>query len=281
MVKDYHHWLQGAILLIESRNRLEEDIYHAGIWCAFTKNVVANETLSAVPSNRCATFSCKYWKSYLQPLDETSDKGVPTDAAVLQKCYEEGYFESLLGCPAVFMLVLAEITEYLWLRELVSPIDLLTQLKYQRWEYLLLRWNPSSMDASKIHRAESYRYAALVYLTRRIRKLPFTDSVVQVYVRLAIQHISYSESVNWPRMIVALELDDIEYPQLAASVFKRIQESHVSRSRVCTDRTKEDEMGDIVSATWLRRSQSKTWEDRVAVDWLDIAAERGPRWTFW
>jgi hypothetical protein len=186
------------------------------------------------------------------------------------------------------MLVLAEITEHLELRKLGCPVGhmLSTQDKYKRWETLLLRCNASTLGVSMMHLAESFRYAALVYLLRRIRRLPYTDAAVQSYVHLTLEHISCLDSAKpgfnatWPKMIAGLELDELKYPQLAMRLLHDIHNTHIIRTNLCIDRS-HDESAELLLSTWLQRRKCKTWEERVAVDWLDIATAGGRRLTIW
>jgi hypothetical protein len=232
--------------------------------------------------------SSKYWKAYLQSLNDISNGGVPIEDLILQKREEDKYFECLRGCPTVVILVLAEITEYLELRKVEGFADHLVsaQYKYQRWETLLLRCSPSTLGTSMMHLTEAFRYAALVHLLRRVRRLPHTDSVVQGYVHLALEHIFCLDSTKpgfnatWPKMIAGLELDELRYPQLAAKLLQNINNTHVIRTNLCKDRS-HDESGELLLSTWLRRRKCRTFEERVAVDWLDIATANGQKWTIW
>jgi hypothetical protein len=186
------------------------------------------------------------------------------------------------------MLVLAEIIEHLELRKLWDSAEHTTntQKSYQRWEKLLTRCCSSSQDASMMHLGESFRYAALVYLLRRIRKLPYTDPAVQSYVHLTLEHISCLDSAKpgfnatWPKMIAGLELDEMEYPHMATRLLLDIHNTHVVRSNLCIDRS-HDESQELLLSTWLQRKKCRTWEGRVAVDWLDIATAGGRRMTIW
>jgi hypothetical protein len=249
---------------------------------------VVNETLAAVSSNSGARLSSKYWKAFLRSLNDLSDSDLPVEDLILQKCQEDKYFETLRGCPSVVLFVLAEITEYLELRKLGVPADNIinTLHKYQRWENLLLRCDSSTLGASMMHLTESFRYAALVHLLRRIRKLPHTDSAVQGYVHLTLEHISCLDSskpgfnATWPKMIAGLELDELEYPHLATRLLQDIHNTHLIRTNLCKDRS-HDEAKELLLSTWLQRRKSRTWEERVAVDWLDIATAGGRKLTIW
>jgi Fungal specific transcription factor domain len=186
------------------------------------------------------------------------------------------------------MLVLAEITEHLELRKLGGPADHIvsTQLKSQRWENLLLRCYSSELSTPMMHLTESFRYAALVYLLRRIHRLPYTDSAVQGYVHLTLEHIFCLASgkpgfnATWPKMIAGLELDELKYPHLATKLLYNIRNTHFVRTNLCRDRS-HDESEELLLSTWLQRKKCQTWEERVAVDWLDIATEGGRRLTIW
>jgi hypothetical protein len=188
----------------------------------------------------------------------------------------------------VVMLVLAEITEHLELRKLGGPANHIvsTQRKSQRWENLLLRCYSSALSAPMMHLTESFRYAALVYLLRRIRRLPYTDSAVQGYVHLTLEHISCLDSAKpgfnatWPKMIAGLELDELKYPHLATKLLHDIRNTHFVRTNLCRDRS-HDESEELLLSTWLQRKKCRTWEERVAVDWLDIATAGGRRLTIW
>jgi hypothetical protein len=247
-----------------------------------------NETLSAVSSNSGARLSSKYWQAFLRSLNDLSDSDTRVEDLILQRCQADKYFESLRGCPTVVMLVLAEITEHLELTKLGGPTDheINTQRKYQRWENLLLRCYSSTPNSSMLHLAESFRYAALVHLLRRIRRLPHTDSAVQGYVHLTLEHISYLDSAKpgfnatWPKMIAGLELDELKYPDLAMRLLHEIQKTHFVRTNLCKDR-RHDESEELLLSTWLQRKKCQTWEERVAVDWLDIATAGGRRLTIW
>jgi hypothetical protein len=247
-----------------------------------------NETLSAVSSNSGARLSSKYWKAYLRSINDLSDSDGSVEDLILQKCQEDRYFESLRGCPTVVMFVLAEIIEHLELRKLKDPADqmLNAERKYQRWENLLLRCSSSTLDVSMMHLMESFRYAVLVYLLRRIRKLPYTDSAVQGYVHLTLEHISCLDSARpgfnatWPKMIAGLELDELEYPHLATRLLNDIHNTYLIRTNLCLDR-KHDESEELLLSTWQQRRKCPTWEERVAVDWLDIATKDGRRLTIW
>ena len=249
---------------------------------------MVNETLSAVSSNSGARLSSKYWKAYLRFLNDPSDNDVLVEDLIQQKCHEDKYFESLRGCPTVVMLVLAEIMEHLSLGKLGSPTDqmIITERKYQRWETLLLGYYSAELSTPMMHLAESFRYAALVYLMRRIRKLPYTDSAVQGYVYLTLEHVSCLDSAKpgfnatWPKMMAGLELDELTYPQLASRLLLDIQNTHLIRTNLCRDRS-HDESEELLLSTWLKRRNCQTWEERIAVDWLDIATGGGRRLTIW
>lgn len=185
------------------------------------------------------------------------------------------------------MLVLAEITEHLELLKLECLTDyrISTQSKYQRWETLLLRCHSSTLNESMMHLTESFRYATLVHLLRRVGRLPYTNSAVQGYVHLTLEHIFCLDSAKpgfnatWPKMIAGLELDELEYPYLATKLLQDIRNTHLIRSNLCRDRS-HDESEELLLSTWSQR-KDRTWEERVAVDWLDIATADGRRWTIW
>jgi hypothetical protein len=247
-----------------------------------------NETLSAISSNSGARLSSKYWKAYQRSLNDLGDGGLLVEDLILQKCQEDKYFESLRGCPTVVMLVLAEITEHLELRKIGVPSNhtMSAERKYQRWENLLLRGHSLSLGGPMRHLTESFRAAAMVHLLRRIRRLPYTDPAVQSYVRLALFHISFLDSATpgfnatWPKMIAGLELDEVGYPHLATRLLYDIRNTHINRTNLCIDRS-HDESEELLLSTWLQRRKCRTWEERVAVDWLDIATSGGRRWTIW
>jgi hypothetical protein len=247
-----------------------------------------NETLSAVSSNSGARLSSKYWKAYLRSLDDLCDSDSTREDLILQRCQADKYFESLRGCPTVVMLVLAEITEHLELRKLGGTIEdiTITQRKCQSWENLLLRCFSSSDDVSMRHLTESFRYAALVYLQRRVRRLPYTDLAVQGYVHLTLEHISCLDSsrpgfnATWPKMIAGLELNELEYPHLATRLHHDIRNTHLVRTNLCIDRS-HDESEELLLSTWLQRKKCRTWEERIAVDWVEIATAGGRRLTIW
>jgi Fungal specific transcription factor domain len=186
------------------------------------------------------------------------------------------------------MLVIAEITEHLELRRLGVLADDMTssQIKYQRWENLLLRCHTSTDSESMMHLSESFRYATLVHLLRRVQRLPHTDPTVQSYVHLTLAHIFRLDTskpgfnATWPKMIAGLELDEVEYPDLAAKLLHDIRNTHFIRTNLCRNRS-HDESEELLLSTWSQRSNCQTWEERVAVDWLDIATAGGRRFTIW
>lgn len=286
-VKGWRHWLQGAILIIENRNKLEDDIIQGNRWSTFSKIVVAMETMASVTSDYPLSLSQKYWDAFLRKPGGNCKSRLSDAKRIQERCSEDDFFEKLVGCPTVVFYVLAEISAYLQSTRTADPAEqasLDSSRHFHCWEDLLIRWSPSNQSqGASIHVTEAYRFAALVHSSRSIRNLPYTHSIVQGHVSSTLHHLSclddkdYSVIATWPLMVASLELDDEKAPETASALLRQIRGGITS---VRKDTVFEN-LGNLVSLVWKRRREARTWEQKIAVSWRDISAEQGWEWCFW
>ncbi|RSL49566.1 hypothetical protein CEP51_015467 [Fusarium floridanum] len=283
-IGDWALWLQGVIMMLQGRDRLEADIVEASDWQVFTKCAVAMETMAAVSSGRTISISRAYWRAFLGDKS-TRYRTCGEEMAVHQLCSQDLFFEKILGCPTVVLFVLCEIEHH---ASAVS--DGRTRARgdddyrlFNAWEDLLLRWTPTtSNDDMSINISEAYRFAALVHYARKIRKLPYRHASVQQYVAQALYHIQHfdyrrtSVNVIWPLMIASLELDAVERPDLKQSVLDIL-------TNLGPDLTKLslfENCAALLKLVWSRRQKSDL-KGEEPLGWRDISEGVGWIWSFW
>lgn len=251
------------------------------------------ETLASVTANCEVSLSTRYWDSYLQCITTDHDPGLSEEDVTFDKCSKDKDFERLSGCPAIVMCVLAEMADHIQRAnsknmpatstETAYYPTMLDKKRLQRWEELLMRPSSTCDDESRYHLMEAFRHAALVQFTRRVREIPYTSSIVQNHARLALQHIEgldigkLSVVGIWPMMIAGLELDEKDSPQLASALLQKINQTKALGG----DEKMFSECESLVKLVWKERKESPTWEERSAVDWLKLSAQRGWTWCFW
>ena len=102
---------------------------------------------------------------------------------------------------------------------------------------------------------QAFRHAALVFYSREIRKLPYYHGLVQHHVLLSIDFIKqlglecHGVVATWPLMIAGLELDEIEHPEVAASVIDLLLPTTWNRQL----HPMNQDASDLLNIVWSRR----------------------------
>lgn len=232
-VENWRHWLHGAVLIIENRNKLVQDVIQGNGWSIFSKIVVAMETMASVTADYPVSLSKKYWDIFLRTPSGNRESGLSEAKHIQERCLEDSFFEKLVGCPTVVFFVLAEISAYLRSTRTADPAEqapLDLGKHFHCWEDLLVQWSPSNKSqGAALHVTEAFRFAALVHSSRSIRNLPYTHSVVQSHVNSTLHHLSclddmdYSVITTWPLMIASLELDEEKAPKTASALLQQFR----------------------------------------------------------
>ncbi|KAH6962459.1 fungal-specific transcription factor domain-containing protein [Ilyonectria sp. MPI-CAGE-AT-0026] len=280
--RDWYHWLQTCLRLVQARNRLQEDMQEGTAWSAMTKIVVAMETLAAVTSDSEIRLAKRFWK--LSSIGASRRLNGDPSWPEIPEIVHDGFFENLLGCPAIILKVLAEILVVLRSQGQTSDPAVPEQAAQAlRWEDSLYRWRPDREDAPKNNMMEAFRHAVLVFYSREIRKMPYHHALVQHHVLLAIDFIkqlgmeSHGVVATWPAMIVGLELDEMEHPEVAASLIDLLLRTASNRR----PNSMNQDASELLMMIWSRRRVLQTQSDRCSVDWRVISEENGWKWSFW
>ncbi|CAG9981837.1 unnamed protein product [Clonostachys byssicola] len=288
-IGDWALWLQGIIMMLQGRDRLEADMVEASDWQVFTKCAVAMETMAAVTSWRPITISSAYWRAFLGDLSVYYHVRRDGEMTVHRLCSQDQFFQKILGCPTIVLFVLCEIERYMASAPCGggsvegTRADNDSNCRFNAWEDLLVRWTPPGDSSETLMSiSEAYRNAALVHYSRRVRRLPYRHATVQQYIVRTLHHLKEfdyrmtSVNVIWPLMIASLELDIFERPELKQRTLEILEDFPPDVNRLVLF----ENCAELLRLVWDHRRRSEL-RGEEPLDWRDISKEVGWVWSFW
>ncbi|KAI1608250.1 fungal-specific transcription factor domain-containing protein [Exophiala viscosa] len=285
----WDHWLKGATLFIQLRGKLESDLKDSNSWVRLAKCVVAIETFAATSTRFDLLVAEQYWNIYRRLRQDDLRQVALGRISGLKEDPDDEHFQKLVGCPVVVVYSLGRMVMLAQSREETEATSNMQNdaewhstwsIESVKLEDLLLRWRPrSGSQPDEKHLAEAFRHAALVFYYRKIRKLDYCHETVQYHVRQTFINLesltpsSYIEGIAlWPTMMAALAINEND-AAMAKKAIKRIRgmSSHVRDPLY-------QNAEEALKLLWTKRRESKTWEERIGVDWNELSEEMDWKW---
>ena len=274
-------------MFVKMRGKLENDLKDSNSWMRFAKCVVAIETFAATSARFDLLISGEYWNVYRRLRQDDLRNIASGQRAQMKEYSEDEHFEKLIGCPVVVIYSLGRMVMLQQSREEMEGSSIVDPEWYNTWaietiklEDLLLRWKPCSSNSDKMHLAESFRHASLIFYFRNLRRLPYIHETVQHHVQATFDHLqglTFSSQLEgialWPTMIAAIEIDERDAPELMIAAIDRIRIMRRQKRDLLYQNAER-----ALKLLWERRSKVETWEERVAVDWHQLSQEMGWKW---
>jgi hypothetical protein len=281
----WDHWLRGATLFVQMRGQLEHDLKDSNNWMRLAKCVVAVETFAATSAGFELTISGDYWNIY-RKLREDDLKRI-TRGEHTEDFAEDQHFEKLVGCPAVVVYALGRMQMLVQARDEVEQLQQDDQEWQEAWdmevsklEDLLLRWRQNSPDSDRVHLAEAFRYAALIFHARRLRRFPHVHATCQFRVQATFDHLfslTHSSQLEgialYPTLIAALEIDEAQNEGLQRAALSRIRVMKREKADPLYDNAEK-----LLHLVWSRRAFANSYEEKIAIDWQDISQDMNWTW---
>ncbi|KAK4944578.1 hypothetical protein LTR10_016012 [Elasticomyces elasticus] len=286
----WDHWLKGATLFIQLRGKLESDLKDSNSWVRLAKCVVAIETFAATSTRFDLLVAEQYWNIYRRLRQDDLRQVALGRISGLKEYPDDEHFQKLVGCPVVVVYSLGRMVMLAQSREETEATSNMQSdaewhstwsIESLKLEDLLLRRRPRSQSLpDEKYLADAFRHAALVFYYRKIRKLDYCHETVQYHVRQTFTNLesltpsSYIEGIAlWPTMMAATSIDDSNDSAMAKKAIRRIR----GMSRNVKDPLYQN-AEEALKLLWSRRRASKTWEERIGVDWNELSEEMNWKW---